>query len=369
MSRASSGLARSKRPDLGTCVAAWLEHLALEVRASPHTVRAYASDAAVLFDEVGVTAGVDEFTQATLRRALARQYGLSAATAARWVSAMRSLGRYLVWRGWLPDSPAELVRRPKVGLPPPPWITEDEMATLCEVRGARRDRPIEMRDVALVEVLYGAGLRVSEAVALDVEDVRPDDDGALVRVRRGKGGRDRVAVLGRPGVAAIQRWLVYRCALAPASEAALFVTYRGGRLSDRGARQAIYARSEARLGRRYGPHALRHAIGSHLLQRGMDLRLVAEMLGHVSVRSTVRYTLVDLGWLFEQYAKAHPRAGDMRRHWARSSKRQASALGNIERSAACSASSSDAPQPIQTSSSSPSTSWRTRSHSHPPKAR
>jgi integrase/recombinase XerC len=167
----------------------------------------------------------------------------------------------------------------------------------------------------MLEVLYGAGLRVSEAVALDLDDLRHEGRGAdehlTVRVRLGKGGKQRVVPLGRKAAVALAEWLDVRSELLrPGSPvAAVFLGHRGARLVTRVARELVYRRCEETGARAVvGPHGLRHSFATHLLQSGCDLRTIQSLLGHASLSTTQRYTHLDMGRLIDLYEQAHPRA-------------------------------------------------------------
>lgn len=291
---------------------AFLEHLRAEVRASAHTVRAYAADVAAFLrsvhDRAGRPARPGDLSVMFVRAHLAQLHGThTPATISRKLSALRTFAEFLRTRGLVPDNELKLVASPKqrqrlpVALPP-------------EDLGAMIDRPtddaIASRDRAVLEVLYGAGLRVSECTALDLHDLRREGERTWIRVRSGKGGKDRTVPLGRPGTEALARWLERRPELAtPRSPAeALFLGARGGRLGARQARQLVYASSTEHARARVGPHALRHSFATHLLDSGCDLRAIQSMLGHASLSTTQRYTHVSLGKVLDVYERAHPRA-------------------------------------------------------------
>jgi integrase/recombinase XerC len=172
----------------------------------------------------------------------------------------------------------------------------------------------QARDQALLEVLYGAGLRISEACHLDLDDVVPDEAGGRITVRQGKGRKDRIVPLGSKGWEAIQKYLPLRDALLASHKGkavdsqALFLSRRGQRFGDREARRKLDRRELSTGVRRLPPHALRHSFATHLLGEGADLRSIQELLGHASLRTTQIYTQVDIDHLMAVYDKAHPRA-------------------------------------------------------------
>jgi integrase/recombinase XerD len=232
--------------------------------------------------------------------------GYRASSVARALAAVRSLHRFLVLEGETTADPAEGVARPKVPRNLPRPLTVDEVAALLDAPGS--NGPAALRDRAILETLYGAGLRISELVALDVDDV--DLDEGSVRAT-GKGSKQRIVPLGRFAVRALQAYLTRaRPSMAgPRTRGALFLNRRGGRLTRQGCTNII--RSMARragIRKRVTPHMLRHSFATHLLEGGADVRVVQELLGHASLSSTQIYTLVTGDRLREVYFTAHPRA-------------------------------------------------------------
>jgi site-specific recombinase XerD len=230
--------------------------------------------------------------------------GLSPRSAARAVAAIRAFYRWAAAEGLAGGDPAYRLRAPRYQPGLPRILSPGEVLRLIEASAA--PGPIGLRNVALVELLYAAGLRREEAVALDVSDL--DLAARLVRVT-GKGRRERIVPIGEPAAAALARYLHDgRRALQPQS-AALFVNRRGHRLSGRSVgrivRQAV---ARAALRQRVSPHWLRHAFATHLLDGGADLRSVQELLGHSRLRTTQMYVHVSLRKLEEVYARTHPRA-------------------------------------------------------------
>jgi len=246
-----------------------------------------------------------------VRTYLASLFGRnSASTIGRKLSSLRSFGDFLVRAGARQDNPAALVAMPKRPQVLPRFLTEDEAIRLMEAPDPTT--PLGARDVAILELLYGGGLRVSEACALDVGDVELSE--GTVRVRAGKGNRDRIVPIGEPAVQAIQRYLGRRPELrhprtGAQDAAALFLNHRGGRLTVRSvARRVDRGCLEAGTRARVSPHALRHSCATHMLDRGADLRSIQEILGHASLRTTQRYTHVSIEHLMRIYDQAHPRA-------------------------------------------------------------
>jgi site-specific recombinase XerC len=291
---------------------AFLQHLRDERRASPHTVRAYARDLdaflAGVQERTGRPPQIADFGVREIRAHLAQLHGrMAPASVARRVSVLRTFGTFLRRRGEVADNEAQLVAAPKLGRQLPVALPPEDVARMLEqpVLGPRG-----LRDAAVLELLYGAGLRVAECVGLDRAHLRRDGDAAWLRVVSGKGGKDRVVPLGRAALRAIAAWLEHRDAFVrPDSPAdALFLGDRGRRLGVRQVRALVHARSHAHARARVGPHGLRHSFATHLLASGCDLRAIQAMLGHASLSTTQRYTHLDLGQLVDVYDRAHPRA-------------------------------------------------------------
>lgn len=317
---------------LADAIERFIEHLRSERRLSPHTLRAYRRDleefAARIEERRGRAATLADLNLREVRRDLAERFGAQAAsTSARKLSALRSFAEFLRIRGEIGDNEPALVRRPKLPKKLPVALPVEDVSALIDGAG-HPDGALGLRDVAILEVLYGAGLRVAECVALDLEHLRWDRGDLTLRVVGGKGGKDREVPLGRPGAAAVRAWLGAREAMLPASkrmssgactkghvpERALFLGKRGARISDRSVRELVYRRCLATGARaRVGPHGLRHSFATHLLEGGCDLRSIQAMLGHASLSTTQRYTHLDLGKIVDIYDAAHPRARPVKR--------------------------------------------------------
>lgn len=233
---------------------------------------------------------------------------LAASSAARTLVAVRGLHRFLALEGVLGADPARAVSPPRPPARLPKAISVDDVQRLLDV-AALGDPPLALRDLALLEVLYGTGARISEAVGLDVDDV--DADEGVVRLR-GKGGKERLVPLGSHAASALAAWAVRgRPALAARGRGtpAVFLGSRGARLGRQAAWSAVRAVADrAGLGGRVSPHTLRHSFATHLLEGGADVRVVQELLGHASVTTTQVYTLVTAQRLREVYLQSHPRA-------------------------------------------------------------
>ncbi len=316
----------------------FLQFLSLNRNASAHTVRAYESDLSQLLAHIAAGAGMKrgELTPAHIDRAAIRSFlaelhkqGQTRASAARKLAATRTFLRYLRREGLIDDDPGAMVATPKRDVRMPAHLSEQEMVAL--IGAASEATPLGRRDRAILELFYASGLRLSELVGLDLEDVNLS--GRMSRVL-GKGGKQRLVPFNTSAAKAIRAYLNDRELLvrgqhrqdrrdwqdgkgrrsSPSRQSRsrdpLFVNYRGGRLTvrsvDRLVRRYVAATS-ARFG--ISPHALRHSFATHLLQRGADLRAIQELLGHAQLSTTQRYTHVNAAQLLEVYKKSHPRAG------------------------------------------------------------
>lgn len=281
----------------------WLDVLAGTERCSPHTLRAYEGDLQLLCD--WLEARGRRLRAATLHDlrgwlAQAGQGTWAAATVARRVASVRAFYRWLLQEGRIASSPAARVRTPRVPQKTPRFLDVDEAAVVVEAPA--QEGALHLRNQALLELIYGAGLRVSEAVGLDLDDV--DLDTRLVSVR-GKGDKDRVVPFGPPAADALAAWMATLPSAGP-----LFRNRDGGRLSSRSAWQ-ITRDAGARNGvPGLHPHALRHSCATHLLGGGADLRGIQEQLGHASLSTTQRYAHVDAAHLLSVYRAAHPHGRD-----------------------------------------------------------
>jgi len=245
---------------------------------------------------------------ASLREGAPERPPLSASSAARTLVAVRGFHRFLALEGATQTDPAVGVAPPTVPKRLPKAISINDVERLLSAAGLG-DTPAALRDRAMLEVLYGAGARISEAVGLDLDDI--DLEKGSVRLF-GKGSKERVVPLGsyaREAVMAYTTRARPSLALRGKGTPALLLNQRGGRLSRQGAWAAIHAAAQrAGLGDKVSPHTLRHSFATHLLDGGADVRVVQELLGHASVTTTQIYTLVTVQRLREAYAGAHPRA-------------------------------------------------------------
>lgn len=289
--------------------AQFLQYLQAEKRYSEHTLSNYARDLASL------AAFKDKYLQAKdwpqlnahdMRAfaATSHREGLGGKSIARRLSASRSFFKYLLREGVLAFNPADGVSAPKSEKKLPITMDADTLNRLLE-RPA--NKPADIRDHAILELFYSAGLRLSELVSLDVADMHSDDGQLGIT---GKGAKDRKVMVGGKAQQAIECWLAVREKFAkPSSGEALFLNQQGGRLSTRGVQQRIQVLAQKRgLGRNLHPHMMRHSFATHLLESSSDLRAVQELLGHSNISTTQIYTHLDFQHLADTYESAHPRA-------------------------------------------------------------
>ena len=296
---------------------AYLDHLAVERGLARNTLSSYRRDLARYVDNLRGR-GIHRLSEATeedvagflaaLRKGDEQHPPLRASSAARAVVAVRGLHRFAVREGVVESDAAHAVRPPTPPRRLPKALSVDDVQALLEAASIE-DSPRGLRDRALLEVLYGTGARISEAVGLAVDDLDLTDGTALLH---GKGGKDRLVPVGQYARAAIDAYLVRgRPTLAAAGRGtpALFVNHRGGRLSRQSAWMVLrHAAERAGITVDVSPHTLRHSFATHLLDGGADVRVVQELLGHASVTTTQIYTMVTVERLREVYAAAHPRA-------------------------------------------------------------
>jgi integrase/recombinase XerC len=311
---------------------AFLEHLSLNRNASAHTVDAYQSDVSQFLGFAAGARGCQpadlepaHLDLAMIRAFMAELYRLGHArsSVSRKLSALRAFGRYLRREGVIDLDPATLAVAPAREHKVPAHLSVDEMSRLLEMPDD--NEPLGRRDRGILELFYASGLRLSELVQLDLDDVNLS--ARIVRVM-GKGKKERLVPFNQTAKRAIAAWLKDRAALREAAigrepaaggstgrrlgearREPLFVNFRGTRLTGRSV-QRFVARYVAACSTRFGisPHALRHSFATHLLEHGADLRAIQELLGHVQLSTTQRYTHVNVAQLQLAYRKAHPRA-------------------------------------------------------------
>ncbi len=288
------------------------EYLTHELRASSNTVSAYCRDVAEFADFLAVSelpSGLDQIDPISVRAFLAHLHGQNAPSSiGRKLAALRSFFKFLKKRGVVRENPATAVKTPRAKRKLPSFLSIDEAVGLAELPS--EDTPTARRNTAMVEVLYGGGLRVSELVSLDLDSI--DFEMGTARVV-GKGRKERIVPLGRAAIGAVQSYLEKRAFIVrkgrSTDDKAVFLNRDGGRLSVRSVQKIVRARGlEAGTRESVHPHSLRHSCATHLLDSGADLRLIQELLGHSSLSTTQIYTHVSMDGLMRVYDNAHPLA-------------------------------------------------------------
>jgi integrase/recombinase XerC len=294
----------------------YLEHLQGERQLSPETLRAYEHDLVTFHGflsrdflgkepEAVRPEDVDALAVRSFLAWLTRS-GLGKRSQGRALSAVRSLFRFACREGTLEANPAQAVKTPKAPKTLPRHLRPGEVERLIEAPAG--EGPLVLRDRAILELLYAAGLRVSELVGLDWPDV--DLSARMVRVM-GKGSKERMVPFGRPAAEALRNWLAQWETVRAAGDEGqpVFLNKRGTRLSDRDVRRVIDKWVDAAaVARGVHPHTLRHTFATHLLEGGADLRAIQELLGHSSLSTTQKYTHLEVDRLLSVYRDAHPRA-------------------------------------------------------------
>jgi integrase/recombinase XerC len=298
-------------PALGEALNGYEAHLRTQRDLSEHTVRGYVTDAVFLLDHLSRRGGAQahDLDLAALRSWLAqgRTRGHSRATTARHAASARSFTAWLRRAGLTPQDVGQRLVSPKARRPLPDVLAPDQARAVVDA-AAGAEEPVGLRDSVVLELLYASGIRVSELVGLDVDDV--DRSRRLLRVL-GKGRKERSVPYGVPAERSVDAWLSRgRPALATAeSGPALLLGARGRRLDAREARRVVHAAMAGTPGAPdIGPHWLRHSAATHVLEGGADLRSVQELLGHASLATTQIYTHVTVERLRAVHAQAHPRA-------------------------------------------------------------
>jgi len=289
-------------------VAAYLQYLAAERRLSPHTVAAYQRDLANL---TTLTAGkpLETLGVSDIRGAIVklRSQNLAPASVARQLSSWRGFYTFACRRLGYTNNPCTGLRPPKAAKALPQILSPDSCTQLLDGNASpASDEALLTRDRAMFELFYSSGLRLSELVGLDLDDLNLQAGEAQVT---GKGNKTRIVPVGQQALAAIAAWLPQRLPLARADTSALFISQRGIRLGPRSVQLRLNRWAlQAGLSQHVHPHMLRHAFATHVLQSSGDLRAVQEMLGHASISTTQVYTHLDWQHLAKVYDQAHPRA-------------------------------------------------------------
>lgn len=282
------------------------DFLRIEKQASPHTLSNYQRQlkaVSIQLAEKGVTQW-QELDSSAVRWLLAQSHkqGLSAKSIGLRLVALRQFLAFLVQQGKLLANPAIGIKSPKVGKHLPKNIDAEQISQLLNIES---DEPMDIRDLAMMELMYSSGLRLSELQGLDLGDM----DLATGEVRLlGKGNKERIVPIGSKAISALKRWLSVRLQFHP-QDNAVFLNKRGGRLSHRSIQLAMQKWGEKQgLSSHLHPHKLRHSFATHLLEASADLRAVQELLGHSSLSTTQIYTHLDFQHLAKIYDSAHPRA-------------------------------------------------------------
>ena len=300
---------------MDTYLAAFRRYLDIERQASPHTLRNYLSDLHQFVHFASARPGqAAPLMPAQIDASLIRdfmstlyQQGVGYTTLARKLASLRSFLHFLQQQGYISENVAEQVQSPKIRRPLPNVLPIDHVFALLDTMVAP-STSLSLRDQAILELLYSSGIRVSELVALDMQDI--DLHSGTLRVQ-GKGRRERQVFFGaKKATSALRAYLEVRSSLQQRQAIeALFLNHRGGRLSTRGVQLLIKKHCQRTgLSARTSPHTLRHAFATHLLDNGADLRAIQELLGHQQLSTTQKYTHVSMDHMLEVYDKAHPRA-------------------------------------------------------------
>jgi len=315
-------MSRTSAPGLKDLSRQFLAFLKFNRNVSPHTLRAYETDVTQFLahlsgrhERPGSALALSHFDTDGVRGYLGELHdrGNSRASSARRLAAVRAFAKYLVREELLPDDPTGLVGAPRKERTLPNHLGRADVERLLEAPAA--DTIAGRRDLAILELFYASGLRLSELVGMDLEDLNLS--GRVVRVR-GKGGKERLVPFNSKAAEAMKRMLSDRSSSkfevrssksGRSNRTPLFLNLRGARLTTRSVDRIVrrYVR-EAAITTGISPHALRHTFATHLLQNGADLRAIQELLGHARLSTTQRYTHLDVGRLQEVYKQAHPRA-------------------------------------------------------------
>ncbi len=299
---------------MNTChFTAFIDWLRVERGYSPHTVDAYRRDVTEFFSSFSKDTAPSSISREHVQSYLSSLYDSnSSASVARKMSALRTFFRYLCREGHLDHDPLSGVAGPKLARHIPVFLTVDEVFSLLDEPGDQDS--FRLRDCAVMELIYSTGMRVSEVVSRNMDDI--DFATGMVRVK-GKGSKERIVPFGSPAAEALQKWFLQRDQLTvdrirrghEAEREAVFLNSRGARLTARSVERLVGTYGErAGIGVRVTPHALRHSFATHLLEMGLDLRTVQELLGHVSLSTTQKYTHLNMEHLTKVYDKAHPQA-------------------------------------------------------------
>ena len=290
-------------------LAAFLDYLHYEKNASSHTLSNYRRDLIQFETYLSErTTSFDSADNVIIRGFLASLYQkrLKKSSIARKLAAIRSFYQFCLQKKWVEENPAKVVSTPKQEKNVPSFLSEEETTAFLDIPPGKD--PLRIRDRAMMELLYATGVRVSELVGMNLDDIHTGD--RLIRVR-GKGKKERLVPFGKKAEDVLREYISsrYRIHDGEIDKDALFLNNRGGRLSVRSVQRKVnYYLQRTAVKRKISPHSLRHSFASHLLSRGADLRVIQELLGHESLSTTQKYTHLDLKQLLEVYKKSHPRS-------------------------------------------------------------
>ena len=297
-----------RRTTVEKAIDEFLRHLR-EKNSSPHTIKAYAQDLDVFSAHIGADQW-KKIDHIRIRGFLSHLYerGLSKTSVARALAAVRSLYRWLAREGVVEQNPAALVSTPKLPKKLPRVPSMEEMSRVLDT-GMLEVASFPERDLVLLELLYGCGIRNSELTGINLEDIRYADKAILIR---GKGKKERYVPFGEAAQSALRSYLTVRQAVALKSKkpaSALLVNLRGGRITSRSVGRIVKRIAIAKgLSPDFHPHTMRHAFGTHLLEEGADLRAIQELLGHERLSTTQRYTQLSIKHVMQVYDQTHPKA-------------------------------------------------------------
>ncbi len=285
----------------------FITFLKVEKQYSKHSLDAYWLDLKVFFDflqERGITT-IEAIDETHIRSCLAKRHrkGVNTQSLQRWLSALRSYFNFAIeHRDWLRVNPVTGIRAPKGAKPLPKTMDVDQAIRLVEIKG---DSWFDKRDRAMLELFYSCGLRLSELVALNVDTINFTNNEFTIS---GKGGRERLLPIGEHAINAVKEWLGVRSEYADSEEQALFVSQRGTRINARTIQYRVKDLAVKQgINNHVHPHMLRHSFASHILESSSDLRAVQDLLGHVNISTTQRYTHIDFQYLSKIHDTNHPR--------------------------------------------------------------
>jgi len=287
----------------------FIEYLKHEKNASSHTISNYRRDLMQFAEYIHEKKiSLKNINNVILRGFLASLYEkkLKKSSISRKLASIRSFFQFCIKKRWLEDNPARVLSTPKQEKHVPSFLTEEEMNAFLDL--PRSDKNIDIRDRAILELLYATGIRVGELVWIDLDDI--DLTERMVRVK-GKGKKERLVPFGVKAAECLREYLQARTTMIQGqiTEEALFLNYRGGRLSSRSVERMVSNTiKQTAIRRKISPHSLRHSFASHLLSRGADLRVIQELLGHQSLATTQKYTHLNIKQLLNVYKKSHPRS-------------------------------------------------------------